>query len=80
MKKVSPSKCDSTVANFATSLRASSFILVLENAGIPAIVTQAQWNNKKLPPPRYEVNVPGSDFARASDLLAAFKAGTVVRS
>ena len=61
------------LATFATGMRAASLIEDLAKAGIAANAVQPKWTNKKLPPPRVEILVTGTDFAAASSVLEAFK-------
>ena len=62
------------VARFATSLRAASLAEELANAGIPASISQPRWTNKRLPPPKFEVEVAAADADRANAVLADFNA------
>lgn len=63
-----------TLATFATGMRAASLIEDLGKAGIGATQFQPKWKNKRLPPPRIEVQIAEADAEAAAVVLAAFNA------
>ena len=63
-----------TIAKYALSLKAANLIEDLEKAGIGARYIQPKWTNKKLPPPKVEVQVKESDVAAAMIVLKEFEA------
>lgn len=61
-----------TIAKFATGMRAASLVEDLQKAGISATKIQAKWTNKRLPPPRIEVQVAASDVEAAQAVVKQF--------
>ena len=57
------------VAEFATSLRASSAIDALVAANINAEMVSPKWTNKRLPPPKHQVVVSSENAVAAKERL-----------